>query len=68
MELYIDSGATGGPAFEALRGKTRNRAFEGDLVVVVVAMFGMEKLSGRAPCKTRHRHVEPCRTWGVSLN
>ena len=48
--------------FEALCGKRRNRAFDGDLVVVVVAIFGAEKPIGRAPRKKRHRHVEPCRT------
>ena len=59
---------TGWPTFKALWGKTRNRAFDGDLVFVVVAMFGMDKLIGRAPRKRRHRHIEPCRTWGVWLN
>jgi hypothetical protein len=51
-------------SLEALCGKRRNRVFDGDLVVVVVAIFGMEKLIGRAPPKRRHRHVEPCRTRG----
>ena len=51
-----------GPGFEALCGKRRNRAFDRDLVVVVVAIFGVEKPIGRAPRKKRDRHVEPCRT------
>ena len=50
--------------FEALWNKMRNRAFDGDLVVVVVAMFGMKRLIGCAPCKRRHHHVEHCRSWG----
>ena len=43
--------------FEALCGKRRNRAFDGDLVVVVVAIVGVEKPIGHAPRKKRHRHV-----------
>ena len=39
----LHSDGTGGLAFEALWNKTRNRAFDGDLVVVVVAMFGMKR-------------------------
>ena len=33
-------------------------------MVEVVAIFGMEELISRAPRKRRHRHAEPCITWG----
>lgn len=66
-QLTVSSTAAGNtnerPAFEALGGKIRKRAFDG-LVVVVVTILSMGKLIGRAPRKKRHRHVEPRRTQG----
>ena len=42
--------------------KGEDRAFNGDLVVVTVAIFGVEKLIGRAPRKKRHCFNEPYKT------